>query len=131
VWWTSYPVLAPLLVGWVGGPTAHELSRLPIGEREARAISSLAAILHMSPAAIRARLIGVFHHDWVNDPFARGAYSYSRVGGHRSPQELARPVHDTLWFAGEAADRQATAGTVHGAMASGWRAADQILRRLT
>jgi monoamine oxidase len=131
VWWTAYPVFAPLLVAWVGGPTAHELSRLPIGEREARAISSLAAILRMSPAALRRQLAGVFHHDWVNDPFARGAYSYSRVGGHRSPQELARPVQDTLWFAGEAADRQSTAGTVHGAIASGWRAAHQILRRLT
>jgi monoamine oxidase len=131
VWWTSYPVFAPLLVAWVGGPTAQQLSRLPIGEREARAISSLAAILRMSPTAVRARIAGVFHHDWVNDPFARGAYSYSRVGGYRSPQELARPVHDTLWFAGEAADRQSTAGTVHGAIASGWRAADQILRRLT
>jgi monoamine oxidase len=39
---------------------------------------------------------------------------------------LAKPVQDTIWFAGEAADREGRTGTVHGAIASGWRAADEI-----
>jgi monoamine oxidase len=69
------------------------------------------------------------HHDWVNDSFSRGAYSYSRVDGHRAPERLAKPIDDTIWFAGEATADQADIGTVHGAIASGWRAARQILRR--
>jgi monoamine oxidase len=129
VWWTMYPVLAPVLVAWVGGPPATALSRMSLPERETRAVESLGAILSMPARAIRARLRDTFHHDWVNDPFARGAYSYSRVGGHRAWYDLAKPVRGTLWIAGEAASPQGRTGTVHGAIASGWHAARQILRR--
>lgn len=125
-WWTSYPVRAPVLVAWVGGPRATELSRLPLADLEAHAVKSLATIFAMRPSGIRKRLAATFYHDWINDPFTRGVYSYSRVGGHRASVRLARPVHDTLWFAGEAADREGRTGTVHGAIASGWRAADEI-----
>jgi monoamine oxidase len=37
---------------------------------------------------------------------------------------------DTLFFAGEATDTTGHNGTVHGAIASGHRAANQILRTL-
>jgi monoamine oxidase len=80
----------------------------------------------MRASSIRDRLCATYYHDWINDPFARGAYSYSRVGGHRASVRLAKPVQDTIWFAGEAADREGRTGTVHGAIASGWRAADEI-----
>jgi len=83
----------------------------------------------MSPAAIRRELDAVFYHDWINDPFSRGVYSYSRVGGADACVKLSRPIRDTIWFAGEAADRLGRTGTVHGAIDSGWRAAGQILRR--
>jgi monoamine oxidase len=101
---------------------------LSVAELEARAVSSLATVMSMSTRAIRARFIDTFYHDWINDPFARGAYSYSRVGGDRAPQQLARPVERTVWFAGEAADAQGRTGTVHGAIESGWHAARQIVR---
>jgi monoamine oxidase len=39
---------------------------------------------------------------------------------------LARPVADTLYFAGEATDLLGYGGTVHGAIASGIRAAKQV-----
>jgi monoamine oxidase len=129
VWWTSYPINSPTLVAWVGGPPASELSRLPLEELERRAISSLATILSMNPATVRRELVATFHHDWINDPFSRGVYSYSRVGGARACETLSRPVRDTIWFAGEAADRLGRTGTVHGAIDSGWRAAAEILRR--
>jgi monoamine oxidase len=129
VWWTSYPIDSPIMVAWVGGPPATELSRLPRTEIERRAVSSLATILSMKPAAIRRELVATFHHDWINDPFSRGVYSYSRVGGARACETLSRPVRDTIWFAGEAADRLGRTGTVHGAIDSGWRAAAGILRR--
>ena len=128
VWWTPYPVRAPLLVGWVGGPPAAKLSALPTNELAAAAVRSLATMFSMAPRSLHRLLISVFYHDWVHDPFARGAYSYSRVGGHRAPEQLAKSVRGTLWFAGEASDHQGTTGTVHGAIASGWRAARQILR---
>lgn len=129
VWWTSYPVRAPILVAWRGGTAAASMSYEPLDKLEARAVESLAAMLSLTPRAVRKMLVATFHHDWVNDPFSRGAYSYSRVGGDRAPQALARPVQNTVWFAGEATDIQPNIGTVHGAIASGWRAARQILRR--
>jgi monoamine oxidase len=117
------------MVAWVGGPPATDLSRLPRKELERRAVLSLATILSMKPAAIQRELVATFHHDWINDPFSRGVYSYSRVGGARACETLSRPVRDTIWFAGEAADRLGRTGTVHGAIDSGWRAAAGILRR--
>ncbi|HTE45185.1 MAG TPA: NAD(P)/FAD-dependent oxidoreductase [Gemmatimonadaceae bacterium] len=128
-WWTTYPVRGPNLVAWSGGPDAQALSRRSIAELETAAVTSLASIFALKASTIRDRLRATFYHDWVNDPFARGAYSYPRVGGHRACVRLARPVQDTIWFAGEAADREGRTGTVHGAIASGWRAADEILDR--
>src|ERR687891_47481 len=57
----------------------------------------------------------------------RGAYSYTAVCGEKASARLARPVEGTLYLAGEHADREGRNGTVHGAIASGWTAADAIL----
>jgi len=68
-------------------------------------------------------------HDWQADPFSRGAYSYVLTGGAEQGQrQLAAPVAETLFFAGEATDFHGHHATVHGAMASGYRAAAEILR---
>ena len=42
-------------------------------------------------------------------------------------EALARPLETTLFFAGEATDTAGHNGTVHGAIASGRRAAKEIL----
>lgn len=129
VWWTPYPVNAPVLVAWSGGPTAAALSRLTLAELERCAVTSLAALLGVSPRTVQSQLRDTYYHDWINDPFARGAYSYARVGGASASTTLGRPVKNTIWFAGEAADRLGRTGTVNGAVGSGWRAAQEILRR--
>ena len=76
-----------------------------------------------------ARVERAWFHDWHADPFARGAYSWVPAGALPARETLARPVADTLYFAGEAIDLDGYGGTVHGAIASGRRAAGQILRR--
>ena len=65
-------------------------------------------------------------HDWQADPFARGGYSYVKVGGTGAREELAAPLEETLFFAGEATDTEQS-GTVGGALASGQRAAREVL----
>ena len=65
-------------------------------------------------------------HDWQRDPFARGAYSYLRVGGEGAREDLAAPIAATVFFAGEATDAEES-GTVAGALRSGARAAQQVL----
>jgi monoamine oxidase len=73
-------------------------------------------------------LAASYFHDWQADPFSRGAYSYVAVGGFDAPGLLARPLADTLFFAGEATDIGGQNGTVQAAIASGKRAAREILQ---
>ena len=70
-----------------------------------------------------------FYHDWSADPFSRGAYSYLGAGFLDAPGELAKPIADTLYFAGEATAPHGKEGMVHGAIASGLRAARQVQKR--
>ena len=131
IWWTAYPVCAPVLVGWHGGPGAFELSRLASEEIEDAAIASLARQFKLPQRRLRAMVEAAWMHDWTHDPFARGAYSYQTVGGDHAPATLARPLRGTLFFAGEAADPEGRTGTVNGAIASGRRAAQEVTRSLT
>jgi monoamine oxidase len=122
-WWTTLPVRAPVLTGWSAGPKADPLLHLTQAEIAERALGSLRNILGIEPPPVE----GWWMHDWHADPFARGAYSYVPAGALPAREALARPVADTLFFAGEAIDLIGYGGTVHGAIASGRRAARQIL----
>ena len=64
---------------------------------------------------------------WRADPWARGAYSYLAPGTSSTTRRtLAQPVDARIFFAGEATDLDHPA-TVHGALASGLRAAAEVL----
>jgi monoamine oxidase len=128
VWWTSYPVRAPVLVGWQGGPTARAMRGLTRDEVVVGAVDSLATLLGMRRRALLSRVVASYTHDWLDDPFARGAYSYTGVGGAEAAATIARPVQGTLFFAGEHVDRDGRNGTVHGAIASGRAAARAVAR---
>jgi monoamine oxidase len=130
VWWTAHPARVPFAVAWSGGPPAAALAALPPGEARARALRALAAALGLSPRRVESRVVDSWTHDWQHDPFSRGAYSYALVGGSTAGRALSRPVERTLFFAGEATDSAARTGTVHGAIASGRRAAGQVLRAM-
>lgn len=125
-WWADER--GPVLTGWVGGPRAKSLSKEGADAIEAEAIQALARVLKVEPKRVRDFLMRSFTHDWVNDPFSRGAYSYTPVGMVEMPSRLAAAVADTIYFAGEATDGNGNQGTVHGALASGERAASQIVR---
>ena len=81
----------------------------------------------MDPAQLHNGLRGGFSHDWQADPFSRGAYSYAAVGGSVAGEELGAPLDGTLFFAGEATESDGQNATVHGAIASGKRAAREVL----
>ena len=91
------------------------------------ALATLGILLGQSPGALRRELVSWHAHNWTADPFARGAYTYVRVGGLDAQRRFGLPVEDTLYFAGEAAAAGGHWSTVHGAMASGERAARLIL----
>ena len=130
VWWTAYPVRAPLMVGWHGGVGARALAQLASEELEQIAVASLARQVGIGYRRLRDLVDGMWTHDWEHDPFARGAYSYQTVGGAEAPAMLARSLRGTLFFASEAADPEGRTGTVHGAIATGRRAASELVRAL-
>jgi monoamine oxidase len=94
------------------------------------ALAALARQFGLARREARGMVTATWFHNWESDPYARGAYSYMLVGGNDAPAKLARPVRRTLFFAGEASDSEGRTGTVHGAIASGRRAAAQLLRVL-
>uniref|UniRef100_Q01NZ3 Tryptophan 2-monooxygenase n=1 Tax=Solibacter usitatus (strain Ellin6076) TaxID=234267 RepID=Q01NZ3_SOLUE len=124
-WWTTRPVVTPIIIGWSAGPKADPLLGKSQMEVITAALGSLERIVGTPPA----RLENAWFHDWHADPFARGAYSYVPAGALPARRRLSEPVEDTLYFAGEATDLLGYGGTVHGAIASGNRAAAQILGR--
>lgn len=129
-WWTSDPLLTPTLTGWAGGPPAEHLAKQADAAIAGQSVEALARVLGVHRAALELRLERWYLHNWSADPFARGAYSYIRAGGMEAPLQLGTPVAGTLFFAGEATSTDGHTGTVHGALATGRRAAQEVLAAL-
>jgi monoamine oxidase len=124
------PASAPVLVAWSGGPAARRLAELPTPALVERALFDLALALSEPEARVIKLLQGWYHHDWLADPFARGAYSYVTVGGLQGSQALGRP-QGRLVLAGEhvaSEDTGSSAGssTVEAALRSGEQAAARL-----
>jgi len=127
IWWISHPAPRPVVTGWGGRGGALALTALGEAELATVAVRELGAALGVEVSRLRESVVGAFHHDWLRDPFSRGAYSYPGVGGRHAGAELGTPVESTLFFAGEATQSDGRNATVHGAVASGQRAAREVL----
>jgi len=126
-WWTALPEESPVLTGWATFRNAERMSGKDKSFVIEKVLATLATISGVSKHEIAGLLIAVYTHDWQSDPFARGAYSYVKVGGEGVQQALGAPIDETLFFAGEATDNTGHHGTVHGAIASGFRTAAEII----
>jgi monoamine oxidase len=131
-WWEEWlnlvPVTGqPVLVGFNGGSVAEETEKLSERELVEGAMKVLRSMFGRDlPWPTR-----VFATRWKADPFSRGAYSHYAPGSTVQDRKvLASPVAGNLIFAGEACSVDHPS-TVHGALVSGWRAADFLLRRLS
>ena len=127
--WTASPVRAPLLIAWCGGPRAARFAGTGTAEIVRRALADLHGVFG-ARARIESHLTAAHVHDWQQDPFARGAYSYVTVGGGGARDVLAASLKNTLYFAGEATDLEGEAGTVAGALQSGRRAVRELMAKL-
>ena len=127
VWWSSEPMEAPLLTGWTGGRNAIELASLGNDAVIDQAIDSLSKIFQIDRAQIENEIISVHTYDWLHDPFTLGSYTYPGVGGVDAQRDLSASIENTLYFAGEATSYEGHWGTVHGAIASGLRAAREVI----
>ena len=127
--WSASPVDAPVMVAWAGGPQADRLEGASAERLAAIAVDALAGIVGVRRGHAHELLETFFFHDWLRDPFARGAYAHGRVGAATAARRIAMPIDHTLFFAGEHTAAASSAGTVDGAIASGERAAEQVLHQ--
>lgn len=127
-WWTTNPGKYPLVTGWAPFRAAERLSGQDISFVKQKAVETLARLIGVNSDGLGKLVVDAYSHDWQSDPFSRGAYSYGKVGCDGAQQTLGMPLNETLFFAGEATDVTGNNGTVHGAIASGERAARQILQ---
>jgi monoamine oxidase len=113
-----------VLIAWAAGPDATALVDLSDAQILEQGLRTVQQVFKERP---KPRLQAWHVHNWQHDPLAGGAYSYVAVGGGGSQDALAKPVAGTLFFAGEATMSNGHHATVHGALASGERAAREIL----
>lgn len=126
-WWTAMPEEFPIITGWAPFRCAEQLSGKDENFVVEASLDTLSRLLPIKRSELDDGLVAAYWHDWQSDPFSRGAYSYVKICGENAPRALGTPVDGTLFFAGEASDVSGHNGTVHGAIASGRRAANEIL----
>lgn len=125
-WWSSsrgHGVPIEILTSLATGPKARELLRMPPEQALRAGLETLRQALGRPDLTPSKALLA----HWQDDPFALGAYSKASVGASTARATLAKPVAHRLFFAGEHTAANAWAATVHGAYASGRRAAREIL----
>jgi len=129
MWWepgTATERGAYVLTALIGGLQALYLNALPEEGILMRAQQELCRLF--GTRAPHRTFIKGSSISWLNDPWSRGGYTYVPAGAYGARQALARPVEDTLYFAGDATVTTTNPSTVHGALESGLRAAREVLR---
>jgi monoamine oxidase len=128
-WWRPVPFQSPTLIGWSAGPKAQKLASLTDEEVLKQALFCVSKMFGKTVRYWRSALSGSQIVNWQRDPFARGGYCVIPVDGEAAQRRLSKPIDGTIFFAGEATNFQGNAGTVHGALSSGERAATQLLKQ--
>ncbi|HEY3430210.1 MAG TPA: NAD(P)/FAD-dependent oxidoreductase [Cyclobacteriaceae bacterium] len=127
----------------INGPKAEELTGKTDLEKVQQILAELDAVTKadlVTPALYATRdvrktdtdqIIYVVQ-DWTKEPYIKGGQSYPLVGGTNADRvELAAPVGESLYFAGEATDVTGEFGTINGALKSGKRAAEELITSIT
>lgn len=124
------------LVARIGGSDIHALeiggklaADLAEGPPAAGAAFLKEALTRQFGASLAAKVGKVHQTRWTKEPFALGAWSCALPGAGNLRRAFTEVVSGRLAFAGEHA-HETLWGTLHGAWASGERAAGQALRTL-
>lgn len=123
---TSHDEVQPALVGFIEGKHARGWSSQPRADRERRVLAALARYF-----GDEARLCDDYHElDWGAEPWSRGCPAGSVPPGVMSSafSHLRKPEGRIHWAGTESATEWM--GYMEGAIQSGERAADEVLRRL-
>ncbi|HWP61180.1 MAG TPA: NAD(P)/FAD-dependent oxidoreductase [Candidatus Paceibacterota bacterium] len=125
-WWTQYPNLTPTLTGWLAGPRAALFADTTDAELLDIGLTSLSNIFQVEKIKLAEQLVTSQVVNWPADPYARGAYSYATPESSVAREKIVKPVHDKIFFCGEALYSKEY-GTVEAALGSGLEIATQML----
>jgi monoamine oxidase len=120
------PFDRPAIYCFFGGRWAAALERDGEAAMFAFAAGELARLFGND---IRRQIAPLASTAWLQDPWARGSYSYAPPGHADDRAALAAPVDDRLFFAGEACSPNFFS-TAHGAYMTGIAAAEAALASL-
>ncbi|MEP7291795.1 MAG: NAD(P)/FAD-dependent oxidoreductase [Chloroflexota bacterium] len=126
MWWqpsTGHDTDVTIMTAFVTGDWARELH----AEGEEGALEHGFQTLQRELGRELPRPLDAVMVNWIDDPFALGGYSVAPPGAANAREMLAQPTGERLFWAGEATAPNAWSSTVHGAYASGRRAAAEIL----
>ncbi len=123
--WVSFAKAgAPVLLGFNAGDHARRIEAAAPAAVSAEAMATLREMFGTGIPEPTA----VLTSSWSTDQWALGSYSAATVGSTRADRlALAAPVGERIFWAGEATEPDHHS-TVHGAVLSGRRAADEALR---
>lgn len=114
----------PIVLAFNFGSTAERLENATDDTIEEQMMEALRKTYPNSTIPDPVKIIRT---SWAHDPLSFGAYSFIPITGSVSDMdELAKPIDDKLFFAGEATSKRYY-GTVHAAYISGYTAAQEIL----
>jgi monoamine oxidase len=116
----------PVIECFVGDEGARVVEKDGPAAGFARAIDQLA---HLFGSNVRRNLQPLVASNWGRATYVGGAYSHALPGRAAARKDLALPLEDRLFFAGEAT-HASDFSTAHGAYESGVRAAEEAIAAL-
>jgi len=118
----TWPFDFNLMIGFVGGEFGWQLSA---AGTQAAVDFALGEVVKLVGSKARDHFVKGHLTGWAGDPLTKGAYAAARPGHYGARAELARPLGDRLFFAGEA-----MAGT-HVALCGGaYMSGDAVARKV-
>ena len=95
----AFPFGFNVMIGFIGGQFGWQLS----GEgRKAAVDFALSEVVKMVGSKARDRFVKGHLTGWAENPWTRGAYAAAKPGHYGARAELAKPLGNRVFFAGEA-----------------------------
>lgn len=124
-WWKKQTEHETLWMGFITSSFANTLHSFSRDELKQLLLDQLNTIFgtESDPTPSSDRFLSWMVQDWTHDPYIGGGYSSPTPGEDRTL--LAKPVCDTLFFAGEATETKYM--VMHAAIKSGIRVAHELV----
>ena len=126
IYFISFPFEFPMMIGFVGGDFAWNLTAQGRDAAVDFASSSLNRVFGSNASK---HIVKADFTQWPRNPWVRGAYSAALPGHFASRAMIKRPLNEKVYFAGEAVAGP-FAQTCGGAVLTGAEAANAIVKKL-